>query len=107
MNEQFDTLADVDRYVAKHGKAALRLLIADEVMHPANLDVVLRWLAVRGQIDADAEAEEALDLQRRNTAASERSADSAARSARAAWAAAFIALGALAIAAWPFIKERL
>ena len=100
----FDKLSDVDRYVAELGKTKLRLLLADEVIHPANLQVALRWFAVRAQIEAEEAAIEAHANQVRLTVAAETSAKAADRSERWALFAVITAVAALAVSAWPHIN---
>lgn len=67
--------------------------------------LVEKWLERESAQDALKSANSPEGLARRNTEATEKAASAAIRSARSAAIAVFISIAALAVAAWPYMKQ--
>ena len=98
----FSNRSKVEAFVVQRGKQELLRLYQDRLLHTADLPLVEAWLAndeqrERSEAAANVAAieSERLELERRNTAAAERSAEAAKQSAR--WAGWAITMSLLAV----------
>ena len=102
LERNFSTRDDVQAFIAEHGKHELLRSYEDNLLHTDDVPLVEAWLSVDQQRAQRETAErgaaieaERLELERRNTAAAERSAEAARQSAK--WAGWAIAMSLLAI----------
>ncbi|NKI96639.1 hypothetical protein [Rhizobacter sp. SG703] len=101
----FQTFADVDKWVAEHSVDELRDLIASPMRtHPENRRIGHEWLQGQQEAGNLAREDESHEFMRRQTIAAEISARAAEVSARWAMLGGFTAVAALVATAWPYMK---